>query len=85
VPWVKPTLLSSAAQAVTDLRHLASHPALGFPGPALDELETEPSLHAQVTVSDVVVEGTIPRTSRADSDPLASSPCIIGSVIVTWR
>ena len=29
----------------------------GLPGPALDEFETEPPLHAQVTVGDVMVEG----------------------------
>src|SRR5437764_10218936 len=28
-----------------------------FPGPALDELKAEPSLHAQVTVADVIVQG----------------------------
>src|SRR5690242_9892596 len=28
-----------------------------FTGPALDELEAEPSLHAQVTAADVMVQG----------------------------
>src|SRR5262249_5002146 len=31
-------------------------PGSGLPGPALDELEAEPALHAQVAVADVVVE-----------------------------
>jgi hypothetical protein len=40
-----------------------------LPGSALDERETEPSVHAQVTVADVVVEGRRHLHQQSRDDP----------------